>query len=83
MKWILAWACLAAALWGESTGEVLIGFVDYPVVTYGGKAITLLNIVNFFAVGTRPHAPPDLGGQYGVLSDYHPDIFGRTEYAGA
>jgi len=50
MKWILVGICITEAVWGRSTGDALIGFVDYPVITYGGKAITLLNIINFLTV---------------------------------
>lgn len=50
MKWILVFAVFATAVWGNTTGEALISFVDFPVVTYGGKAVTVLNLINFVIV---------------------------------
>jgi small-conductance mechanosensitive channel len=40
----------ALSLWGSTTLETLIGFAEYPLIVYGEKAITLLNLFNFIIV---------------------------------
>ena len=50
MKWILVLMGLAVAVWGNTPEAALISFAEFPLVTYGGKAITVLNLFNFVIV---------------------------------
>ena len=49
MRWIAVWILAALSLWA-GTFETVGGFVNYPLIVYGKKTITLLNILNFVIV---------------------------------
>ncbi len=51
MKWLIVYIGTAVWLWGSSTAfDAFIGFAEYPLIVYGKKTITLLNLINFIIV---------------------------------
>lgn len=50
MRWFVLWSAAACYLWADATLDTLEGFINYPLVVFGEKAVTALNIFNFIIV---------------------------------